>query len=123
MSRLADPAIVDATNDVAPPAALAVHARPRSRTVHGGVPRRGQPFAVSASTEELLGQRDDLPANHPDRAKLRARAIEMNLPLARRLARRYAGRGEHLDDLSQVAARTPPWTMSLPPWAPGRTTT
>jgi RNA polymerase sigma-B factor len=35
---------------------------------------------------------------------LRARAIEDNLPLARRLARRYAGRGEAQDDLTQVAA-------------------
>ena len=35
---------------------------------------------------------------------LRARAIENNLPLAARLARRYAGRGERLDDLIQVAA-------------------
>jgi RNA polymerase sigma-B factor len=56
------------------------------------------------STEELLGQRDHLPAEHPDRAKLRARAIEQNLPMAGRLARRYAGRGELLDDLAQVAA-------------------
>jgi len=52
----------------------------------------------------LLCQREQLAANHPDRATLRARAIEMNLPLARRLARRPAGRGELLDDLSQVAA-------------------
>ena len=56
------------------------------------------------STEELLCQRDRLPAEHPDRAKLRARAIETNLPMANRLARRYAGRGELLDDLAQVAA-------------------
>jgi RNA polymerase sigma-B factor len=51
-----------------------------------------------------LRRRDQLPANHPDRAKIRARAIEMNLPLARRLAHRYAGRGALLEDLSQVAA-------------------
>jgi RNA polymerase sigma-B factor len=59
---------------------------------------------VASSTEDLQCQREVLPADHPDRAKLRARAIEMNMPLARRLARRYAGRGEPLDDLSQVAA-------------------
>jgi RNA polymerase sigma-B factor len=37
-------------------------------------------------------------------AQRRAETIEQNLPLARRLARRYAGRGERLDDLEQVAA-------------------
>lgn len=58
----------------------------------------------SATTEQLLRQRNDLPADHPDRAKLRARVIEKNLPMANRLARRYAGRGELFDDLAQVAA-------------------
>jgi RNA polymerase sigma-B factor len=52
----------------------------------------------------LLRQRDGLLAGHPERGKLRARAIEQNLPLANRLARRYAGRGELVDDLAQVAA-------------------
>jgi RNA polymerase sigma-B factor len=52
----------------------------------------------------VLRQRDDLPAGHPDRTGLRARVIEENLPIANRLARRYAGRGELLDDLAQVAA-------------------
>ena len=104
MSLVAEHSIVDATDRVAP-APVDVKPRPRTRIVHSAVPsRRGQPFAVSASTEELLCQREDLPADHPDRAKLRARAIEMNLPLARRLARRYAGRGELFEDLSQVAA-------------------
>ena len=57
-----------------------------------------------ASTEELLCQRDLLPIGHPDRAKLRVRAIEQSLPIAGHLARRYAGRGELFDDLTQVAA-------------------
>jgi RNA polymerase sigma-B factor len=105
VSLLAESAIVDATDRAASPALLAVHPRPRARIVHSAVPsHRRQPFMASATTEELLCRRDDLSANHPDRAKLRARAIEMNLPLARRLARRYAGRGELLDDLSQAAA-------------------
>jgi RNA polymerase sigma-B factor len=34
----------------------------------------------------------------------RARVIEANLPMARRLARRYVNRGEPLEDLNQVAA-------------------
>ena len=107
MSILAEPVMIFATvtGRDEPRTQVAGHPRQRSTTVHSAVPpRRGRPVAASASTEELLCERDRLPAEHPDRAKLRARAIEMNLPMARRLARRYAGRGELLDDLAQVAA-------------------
>jgi RNA polymerase sigma-B factor len=95
--------IITGTTDRAEPATPAAgHPRP---TAHAAVrSRRGWPVDASVSTEELLCQRDRLPAEHPDRAKLRARAIEMNLPLANRLAHRFAGRGELLDDLAQVAA-------------------
>ena len=55
-------------------------------------------------TELLLRTRARLPAGHPEREILRARAVEDNLPLAARLARCYCGRGEHVDDLVQVAA-------------------
>jgi RNA polymerase sigma-B factor len=58
----------------------------------------------SVTTEDLLRVRGRLAAGHPDRNLLRARAIEDNVPLAKRLARRYAGRGERVDDLVQVAA-------------------
>lgn len=66
--------------------------------------RPGHLIDAPASTEQLLRQCGDLPAGHPDRARLRTRAVEENLPMANRLARRYAGRGEPLDDLAQVAA-------------------
>jgi RNA polymerase sigma-B factor len=66
--------------------------------------RRGERLDAHASTEQLLRRRDDLPAGHPERGRLRAWAIEQNVPLANRLARRYAGRGELVDDLAQVAA-------------------
>jgi RNA polymerase sigma-B factor len=67
--------------------------------------RRSQPAHTDrALTGQLLGQRDRLPVDHPDRAALRARAIEANLPMARHLANRYAGRGEPFDDLAQVAS-------------------
>lgn len=39
----------------------------------------------------------------PARARLRERLIEGHLPLARNIARRYSGRGQHLEDLEQVA--------------------
>jgi RNA polymerase sigma-B factor len=107
MSILAEPVMIFATvtDRTKPRTSVAGHPRQRSTTVHSAVPSSpSQPVDASASTEQLLCQRDHLPAEHPDRAKLRARAIEQNLPMAGRLARRYAGRGELLDDLTQVAA-------------------
>ncbi|GLL05909.1 sigma-70 family RNA polymerase sigma factor [Dactylosporangium matsuzakiense] len=59
---------------------------------------------IRATTEQLLTELGLLSAGHPGRDPLRARVIEEGLPLARRLARRYAGRGEPIDDLNQVAA-------------------
>src|SRR5690242_3308986 len=56
------------------------------------------------ATEALLRRRADLPDGDPDRHVLRRAAILAGLPLARRLAQRYAGRGEPLDDLIQVAS-------------------
>jgi len=56
------------------------------------------------TSEDLLRERRDLPAGHPDRFTIRARVVEANLPMAIRLARRYGGRGELFDDLAQVAA-------------------
>jgi RNA polymerase sigma-B factor len=44
-----------------------------------------------------------LPVGHPSRPVLRDETIEAWLPMAKRLARRYAGRGESLDDLVQTA--------------------
>jgi RNA polymerase sigma-B factor len=70
-------------------------ARTRQQRHHGGGP---------VATEQLLRACRRLPVGHPDRDVLRARAITDNLPLADRLAWRYAGRGEHFDDLRQVAA-------------------
>lgn len=79
----------------------------RTTTIATGIypasPRR-QPVDALPTAEQLLRQRDDLPAGHPHRAQLRARVIEGNLLMANRLARRYAGRGELFDDLAQVAA-------------------
>jgi RNA polymerase sigma-B factor len=52
---------------------------------------------------ELVTAMATLPAAHPARAALREQAIAAWLPMAQRLARRYAGRGEPLDDLLQTA--------------------
>ena len=53
--------------------------------------------------DALLLALNALPPGDPARAAARASAIEWYLPLAGHLARRYAGRGEPLGDLSQVA--------------------
>jgi RNA polymerase sigma-B factor len=44
-----------------------------------------------------------LPADDPERAKIRSTLVEMHLPLVEYLARRFRNRGEWLDDLTQVA--------------------
>jgi RNA polymerase sigma-B factor len=59
---------------------------------------------ISETTEHLLRVRASLPDGHPDRFAIRTQVIEAHLQMSRRLARRYANRGEPLDDLAQVAA-------------------
>ena len=53
---------------------------------------------------ELIAALAAMPLGNPSRSALRDRAIEVWLPLAGHLAKRYAGRGEPTDDLRQVAA-------------------
>src|SRR3954468_24252399 len=45
----------------------------------------------------------NLPADDPARARYRDEAIKAWIPLAHRLAQRFAGRGEPADDLCQTA--------------------
>jgi RNA polymerase sigma-B factor len=52
---------------------------------------------------ELMARLSQLPQRDPARPRLRDETIEAWLPMARRLARRYAGRGEPMDDLIQAA--------------------
>lgn len=63
-----------------------------------------QPFGGATTAEALLRHRATLPAAHPDRAAIRTRVIEEQLPMAHRMARRYVGRGQEFDDLAQAAA-------------------
>jgi RNA polymerase sigma-B factor len=57
---------------------------------------------TDAAAKALLTLLADLPAGE-DRARVRARLIELYIPLAEYLARRFRNRGEQLDDLVQVA--------------------
>jgi RNA polymerase sigma-B factor len=59
--------------------------------------------AVPDSALDLLRHLATLPEHHPNRPTLRNHAIEAWLPLARHLAQRFHGRGEPLDDLTQIA--------------------
>jgi RNA polymerase sigma-B factor len=58
---------------------------------------------TDAAARALLTLLADLPKESPDRIRVRERLIEMYLPLAEYLARRFRNRGEQLDDLTQVA--------------------
>lgn len=58
----------------------------------------------SDRAHQLLRELAAIPDGQPARAELRAAAIEAWLPLAQQLARRYAGRGEPLEDISQTAS-------------------
>lgn len=79
-------------------------AAPSGSTTFLSAQRRG-PLHTEADqrAHELITALAVLPATDPGRADLRRRTIEAWLPMAQRLAQRYAGRGESRDDLRQTA--------------------
>ncbi|GAA2326924.1 RNA polymerase sigma factor SigF [Dactylosporangium salmoneum] len=75
-------------------------------TAHSHGPQgssHGGPNHDEAAARSLLTLLADLPSGSPDRPRVRGRLIELYLPLAEYLARRFRNRGEPLDDLVQVA--------------------
>ncbi|HEY0002733.1 MAG TPA: SigB/SigF/SigG family RNA polymerase sigma factor [Actinoplanes sp.] len=72
---------------------MSVHTQNRSQSA---------PAATNVAADLIVALATSEP-HDPGRAALRERAIEAWLPLAHHLARRYAGRGEPVDDLVQVA--------------------
>lgn len=58
---------------------------------------------VDDSVDKSLDSVSDLPAGHPERVRVRNQVVRDTLPLADRLAKRFARRGEPIDDLIQVA--------------------
>ncbi len=68
---------------------------------HAAPARAGRETDTAAKA--LLARLSDLAEDHPDRPRIRERLIELYLPLAEYLARRFRNRGEPLDDLVQVA--------------------
>jgi RNA polymerase sigma-B factor len=65
---------------------------------HGSLPTEADLRAI-----DLIDALAAMPAAHAGRPELRRRTIEAWLPMAHRLANRYAGRGEGRDDLRQTA--------------------
>jgi RNA polymerase sigma-B factor len=87
--------VLDAPISASVTAALAAVATERAEA-----PSRS---GTDAAAHALLSLMTDLPVGSPDRARVRDRLIELYLPLASYLARRFRNRGESLDDLTQVA--------------------
>ena len=74
---------------------------------HGGAPAGGSGPGAGGGYEHLaplLGEFATAAAGDPRRERLRERLVTGYLPLARNIARRYAERGEPLEDLIQVAS-------------------
>jgi RNA polymerase sigma-B factor len=63
----------------------------------------GHKSHVDTAAVDLLHALATLPTEHPTRPHLRRHTIEAWLPLAKHLAQRFHGRGEPLDDLTQIA--------------------
>jgi len=56
-----------------------------------------------AETMRVLRRMGALPADDPERARLRAEVIEDHMPYARHIAQRYGGHGGSVEDFEQVA--------------------
>jgi RNA polymerase sigma-B factor len=67
----------------------------------GDQPASDEP--TEGAAQVLLRVMGQLPPDAPERTELRAEAIELSLPFATGLARRFRDRGEPQDDLDQVA--------------------
>jgi RNA polymerase sigma-B factor len=66
-------------------------------------PRSEHSAPDRTQARELFERLAVLPADDPERARIRATLVELHLPLVEYLARRFRNRGEWLDDLTQVA--------------------
>ncbi|MET7392729.1 RNA polymerase sigma factor SigF [Dactylosporangium sp. NPDC005572] len=72
-------------------------------TAHCTASKRPAGQEAESAAQALLTLLGDLPPDSLDRARVRGRLIELYLPLAEYLARRFRNRGEPQDDLNQVA--------------------
>ncbi|GAA0588279.1 SigB/SigF/SigG family RNA polymerase sigma factor [Actinomadura livida] len=80
------------------------HPRAPQAAAAGGPPAdRFGDAAADLRTHVLLERMHRLAPDDPRRDRLRAEIVSLNTAFVRRIARRYAGRGEPLEDLLQVA--------------------
>ena len=77
------------------------HASPEQAQPEQAQPERRHGYEHLAP---LFAERAALPDGHPRRARLRAQLIAGYLPVARHIAHRYGYRGEHAQDVEQVAS-------------------
>jgi RNA polymerase sigma-B factor len=75
----------------------------RNAMLAGPTPTESPSAGRDQQAVDAITDYASLSPGHPARPARRELAIEAWLPMARRLAQRYAGRGEPLDDLRQVA--------------------
>ena len=72
-------------------------------TVSPGAAGEADAYSGYANVEPLFLRFAALPADDPARTSLKDQLLTAHLPLSQHLARRYANRGEPLEDLIQVA--------------------
>jgi RNA polymerase sigma-B factor len=75
---------------------------PAAPPARATVPTASPTDDVDAFVADQLATMSTLDANDPDRDRLRSEVICACLPMVRRAAARFAGRGENLEDLIQV---------------------
>ncbi|HEX8518040.1 MAG TPA: RNA polymerase sigma factor SigF [Pseudonocardia sp.] len=71
----------------------------RGSAQQGSPPSRDSDYAHLAA---VFAEFAALPADHPDRQALRNKLVTGYLPVVQHIARRFAGRGEPVDDLEQA---------------------
>jgi RNA polymerase sigma-B factor len=67
------------------------------------LPAEATADSADGETERLLALLPGMPADDPRYEDIRARIVAQHMKLARRIARRYANRGEPVEDLEQAA--------------------
>jgi RNA polymerase sigma-B factor len=76
---------------------------PATRPIRAHHPAGSDGETTEERGVDLIAALARMPQDDPARPRLRAETIAAWLPMTKRLARRYAGRGEPLDDLVQAA--------------------
>jgi RNA polymerase sigma-70 factor (sigma-B/F/G subfamily) len=66
------------------------------------VTRSEESVLTDGTAERMLAELAGLPPDHPRRQELRLRLVELHAPFVRSIARRYASRGEMLEDIEQA---------------------